>query len=51
MDVVPVVIGSGKRYFGAYAGTTLLSNPVDVVQGDRVAAPALPGGAARMMSM
>jgi dihydrofolate reductase len=36
MDVAPVVVGSGKRYFGAYTGTTLLSDPLEVVQGDRV---------------
>lgn len=36
LDVAPVVIGQGKRFFGDYAGTMLLSDPVEVVQGDRV---------------
>jgi dihydrofolate reductase len=36
MDVAPVVIGQGKPFFGSYTGTMLLSDPVDVVQGDRV---------------
>jgi len=36
MDVAPVVVGRGKRFFGAYAGTMLLDDPVQVVQGDRV---------------
>lgn len=36
MDIAPVVVGRGKPFFGAYAGTTLLSDPVRVVQGDRV---------------
>ena len=35
MDVVPVVFGSGKRYFGSVTAQHLLENP-DVVQGDRV---------------
>lgn len=35
MDVVPVVFGSGKRYFGPVQAQHLLENP-DVVQGDRV---------------
>ena len=36
MDVVPVVFGSGKRYFGDVAGQHLLEDPSVVIQGDRV---------------
>jgi dihydrofolate reductase len=36
MDVAPVVIGRGKSFFGSYGGTMLLSDPIDVVQGNRV---------------
>jgi len=36
MDVVPVVFGSGKRYFGPVAGQYLLDNPNMVIRGDRV---------------
>jgi hypothetical protein len=36
MDLAPVVVGAGKRFFGAYAGTMLLSDPVEVVRGSRV---------------
>ena len=36
MDVVPVVFGSGKRYFGAVDGQHLLEDPDVVIQGDRV---------------
>lgn len=36
MDVVPVVFGSGKRYFGSLAGQHLLEDPDVVVRGDRV---------------
>lgn len=36
MDVVPVVFGSGKRYFGAIDSQHLLEDPSVVVQGDRV---------------
>ncbi|WIV53671.1 dihydrofolate reductase family protein [Amycolatopsis nalaikhensis] len=36
MDVVPVVFGSGKRYFGAIDGQHLLEDPHLVIQGDRV---------------
>lgn len=36
MDVVPVVFGSGKRYFGGIDGQHLLGDPHVVVQGDRV---------------
>ncbi|MFD9904387.1 dihydrofolate reductase family protein [Streptomyces sp. NPDC059063] len=36
MDVVPVVFGSGKRYFGAVDTQHLLEGPHTVIQGDRV---------------
>lgn len=36
MDVVPVVFGSGRRYFGAVQGQHLLEDPDLVIQGDRV---------------
>jgi dihydrofolate reductase len=36
MDVVPVVFGSGKRYFGRVDGQHLLEDPHVVIQGDRV---------------
>ncbi len=36
MDVVPVVFGSGRRYFGAIEGQHLLADPDVVIQGDRV---------------
>jgi dihydrofolate reductase len=36
MDVVPVVFGSGKRYFGSIDGQHLLDDPHVVIQGDRV---------------
>jgi dihydrofolate reductase len=36
MDVVPVVFGSGKRYFGDVDGQVLLEDPHVVIQGDRV---------------
>ena len=36
MDVVPVVFGSGRRYFGAVDGRHLLEDPHVVVQGERV---------------
>jgi dihydrofolate reductase len=36
MDVVPVVFGSGKRYFGSIAQQHLLQDPHVVIQGDRV---------------
>ncbi|HEY3955392.1 MAG TPA: hypothetical protein VGM53_18635 [Streptosporangiaceae bacterium] len=35
-NVVPVVFGSGKRYFGSAAGQHLLEDPHTVIQGDRV---------------
>ena len=36
MDVVPVVFGSGKRYFGSLADQRLLEDPHVVIAGDRV---------------
>jgi hypothetical protein len=36
MDVVPVVFGSGKRYFGSMDRQHLLEDPHVVIQGDRV---------------
>lgn len=36
MDVVPVVFGSGKRYFGEVTHQHLLEDPDVVIQGDRV---------------
>ncbi|MFF0495369.1 dihydrofolate reductase family protein [Nocardia aobensis] len=36
MDVVPVVFGSGKRFFGDIDGRHLLENPHVVIQGERV---------------
>jgi dihydrofolate reductase len=36
MDVVPVVFGSGKRYFGPIDGQLLLEDPDVVIRGDRV---------------
>ena len=36
MDVVPVVFGTGKRYFGPVDTQHLLDDPDVVVQGDRV---------------
>ncbi|WP_432477970.1 dihydrofolate reductase family protein [Nocardioides sp. GXQ0305] len=36
MDVVPVVFGTGKRYFGSVAAQHLLEDPHIVVQGSRV---------------
>lgn len=36
MDVVPVVFGSGKRYFGRVDAQHLLEDPHAVIQGDRV---------------
>jgi dihydrofolate reductase len=36
MDVVPVVFGSGKRYFGAIDAQHLLEDPDLVIQGRRV---------------
>ena len=36
MDVVPVVLGSGRRYFGDVDTQHLLEDPTVVIQGDRV---------------
>src|SRR5918995_1307502 len=36
MDIVPVVFGSGKRYFGPVDGQHLLEDPDVVIRGDRV---------------
>jgi dihydrofolate reductase len=36
VDLVPVVFGAGARYFGDYAGSPLLLDDPEVVQGDRV---------------
>jgi len=36
MDVVPVVFGKGKRYFGRLDSQHLLEDPSVVIQGDRV---------------
>jgi dihydrofolate reductase len=36
MDVVPVVFGSGKRYFGSVEAQHLLEDPDVVIQGNRV---------------
>ncbi|GAB7003851.1 dihydrofolate reductase family protein [Nocardioides sp. AN3] len=36
MDVVPVVFGSGRRYFGDVDGQVLLEDPDVVVRGNRV---------------
>ena len=36
MDVVPVVFGSGRRFFGAVSALHLLEDPDVVIQGDRV---------------
>jgi dihydrofolate reductase len=36
MDVAPVVMGEGVRFFGSHAGTVLLDDPDHVVRGDRV---------------
>lgn len=36
MDVVPVVLGSGKRYFGSVDAQHLLEDPDAAIQGNRV---------------
>lgn len=36
IDMVPVVFGSGKRYFGSIDGQHLLEDPHVVIQGERV---------------
>ena len=40
MDVVPVVFGSGKRYFGSVHALHLLEDPDVLIQGHRGAPPA-----------
>ena len=47
MDVVPVVFGTGKRYFGSVETQHLLDDPDVVVQGDRVLHLRFAGDAAR----
>lgn len=36
MDVVPVIFGSGKRYFGSVDAEHLLEDPHTVTEGGRV---------------
>jgi dihydrofolate reductase len=36
MDVAPVILGSGKRFFGDYDGSSLLLEEIESVLGDRV---------------
>lgn len=36
LDVVPVVFGTGKRFFGALSEQVVLEDPDEVVRGDRV---------------
>lgn len=36
MDVVPVVFGTGKRFFGSINGQHLLEDAVEAIRGDRV---------------
>jgi hypothetical protein len=36
MDVAPLVLGEGVRFFGSHAGTVFLDDPDQVVRGDRV---------------
>ncbi|MCQ0007775.1 dihydrofolate reductase family protein [Actinomadura madurae] len=36
MEVAPVVLGSGKRYFGPVGAQHLLEDPDVVIRGDRV---------------
>ena len=36
MDLVPVILGSGRRYFGDQAGQHLLEDPEVVIRGSRV---------------
>lgn len=36
MDVVPVILGTGKRYFGSVDAQHLLTDPDTVIRGDRV---------------
>ena len=50
MDVVPVVFGSGKRYFGSVHAQHLLDDPDVVIQANRVASPALSGAPLTVLS-
>ena len=36
MDVAPVVLGGGRRFFGSVHGQHLLGDPVTVIRGERV---------------
>lgn len=36
MDVVPVVLGSGKQFFGSVDVQQLLDDPVEIIRGNRV---------------
>ena len=36
MDVVPVVFGTGRRFFGPVEGKVMLDDPTEVVRGERV---------------
>lgn len=36
IDLVPVVFGAGVRFFGDYAGSPLLLDDPQIVEGDRV---------------
>ncbi|HVG96902.1 MAG TPA: dihydrofolate reductase family protein [Chloroflexota bacterium] len=36
VDLVPAILGAGVRYFGEYAGSPLLLENPEIVQGDRV---------------
>ena len=36
MDVLPVVLGSGKRFFGSVDAPHLLNDPDVIIQGNRV---------------
>ena len=48
MDVVPVVFGSGKRYFGGIQDQHLLDDPHVVIQGESGAAPAVQSPSRRL---
>jgi hypothetical protein len=36
MDVIPVVLGSGKRYFGSVSALHVLDDPIDLIPGTGV---------------
>ena len=36
MDIAPVVLGEGVRFFGRHTGTVLLDDPDVVIPGNRV---------------